>query len=102
MRDNNDQPLAGAVVTLIPDGRYASWWDLYRYATVSDTGEFRFTGLRPGKYKVHAWEYLEPGAHQDPVFMRPFDAAGLSITVQPSGVETVQLGVIPASATQGR
>ena len=89
-------------MTLVPDSRYAGWWDLYRYLTASDSGQFTLPGIRPGTYKIHAWEQLENGAHQDPVFMRPFDSAGLSVTVQNNGAETVQLGVIPVAAVQGR
>jgi hypothetical protein len=102
VRDNRDQPVPGAIVTLVPDSRYSGWWDLYRYLMVSETGEFKLNSVRPGTYKIHAWEQLENGAHQDAVFMRNFDSAGLSVTVPAGGTETVQLGVVPASATQGR
>ena len=102
VRDGRDQPVPGAIVTLVPDSRYAGWWDLYRYVTASDSGQFTLPGIRPGTYKIHAWEQLENGAHQDPVFMRPFDSSGLSVTVPNNGAETVQLGVIPVAAIHGR
>jgi protocatechuate 3,4-dioxygenase beta subunit len=102
VRDNRDQPVPNAVVTLIPESRYTGWWDLYRYLRASESGEFKLTSIRPGTYKLYAWEQLENGAHQDSVFMRSFDTAGLAVTIQAGGAETVQLGVIPGSATQGR
>jgi hypothetical protein len=98
VRGGSDQPVPGAVVTLVPDSRYSGWRELYRYATAGDNGEFRFAGLRPGTYKIHAWEQLDNGQHMDLDFMRRFDNAGLAVTVKPGANENVQPGLIPASA----
>jgi hypothetical protein len=95
VRNGNDQPAPGSIVTLIPEQRYAHRSDFYRYLVADDKGEFRVSDLRPGVYKIHAWETLERGAHQDAEFMRPFDSAGLTLTLQPAARESVQLGWIP-------
>ena len=96
VRDGDDKPLPRAVVTLAPESGNAI--DAYRYISANDAGEFHISGLRPGNYRIHAWEQLERGAHQDPEFMRPFGPAGLTLRLQVGSRESVQLGAIPAAA----
>jgi hypothetical protein len=96
VRRGNDQPAPGAIVTLVPEARFAHRPDFSRYLVADEKGEFRTADLRPGVYKIHAWESLERGAHQDPDFMLPFDALGLTLSLQPNARESVQLGLVPA------
>ena len=35
---------------------------LYKPAEAGEGGRFRFLGIAPGKYRLFAWEELEPGA----------------------------------------
>ena len=99
---SSDQPAPGVTVTLVPDSSRVNRWDLYRTTTAGDDGSFTFSGLPPGTYKLHAWEDIETGAHQDPMFMRPFDGAGQDVSVREKASETAKLKLIPASQTQGR
>ena len=96
VRDGADKPLPRAVVTLAPESGSAS--DGYRYVVAGESGEFQIGGLRPGAYRIHAWEQLERGAHQDPEFMRPFGPAGMGLRLEVGARESVQLGAIPAAA----
>ncbi len=91
-----DQAAAGSTVTLIPEEghRSVSWF--YRTANADQNGHFLLKGVRPGKYKIYAWEDLEPGAYQDPDYVKPHESAGEKVEVKESGHETIQLKAIPA------
>ncbi len=86
----------GATVTLIPDAdhRAISW--LYKTANTDQNGRFTMKGMRPGEYKVYAWEDIEPGAWQDPDFVKPHESAGEAVSVKESSHATVQLKLVPA------
>ena len=50
--------------------------------TVSDaSGRFEFQNVPPGNYRLFGWERVEPGAWQDPDFMRPFENRGVPVHV---------------------
>lgn len=89
----------GAMVTLIPDEsrRSASW--LYKVATTDQNGHFSIKGIPPGDYKIYSWEEMEPGAYQDPEFVKPHESKGKSVSVKESGHETIQLTAVPAEST---
>jgi hypothetical protein len=93
---------AGAMVTLIPDAPHRSISWLYRLANTDQNGHFTIKGVRPGEYKIYAWEDLEPGAQQDPDFVKRHESAGEAVSVKESSHETVQLKIVPAenNATQ--
>ncbi len=86
----------GAMVTLIPEEsrRSVSW--LYKTASTDQNGHFTMKGVRPGKYKIYAWEEIEMGAYQDPDYVKPHESAGQDVTVDDKGHETVQLTAIAA------
>ena len=56
---------------------------------------FTIHGVRPGEYKIYAWEIVEPGAYQDPDFIKPYESAGEAVSIKESARETVQLKLIP-------
>jgi hypothetical protein len=90
-----DKPAAGAVVAFIPESGRESW---YRSATADHDGSFRLKGVPPGTYKVLAWEDIEPGAHRDPEFVKPFEAQSQSVTLQENGRTKLNLKAIPAES----
>ena len=88
--DKENKPVAGAVVALIPkDGAPASG------RSADENGIVSFTGLKPGEYKLIAWEDVEPGAYMDPDFVKPFDSKAKRVKLDPNGHEAVQLKAIP-------
>jgi hypothetical protein len=90
--DKDGNPLSESIATLIPvDGK---WPDK---KTVGDNGAFRFTSLRPGKYKLFAWEEVDYDVWQDPAFWKKYESYAAEITVGPSETQNTQLRVIPAS-----
>jgi len=69
---------------------------LYETASTDQNGHFAIKGVRPGEYKIYAWEEVEYGAYQDPDFVKPHESAGVDISAKAGGHDTIQLAVIPA------
>jgi hypothetical protein len=63
---------------------------------VDDNGNFQFTGVRPGKYKLFAWEEVDNDLWQDPEFRKKYENRANEITVGPSETQNTQLRVIAA------
>ena len=42
-------------------------------------GQFRFQSVRPGKYRLYAWEELEPGSDLDPQIAASFQAYSVAV-----------------------
>ena len=92
VEDSRRMPVTATVV-LIPAvaPRISSRYN----ATVADSaGRFRFAGIIPGDYLLFAWDVVEPGAWQNPDFMRPFESRGRPVRVVGAGKEDVQITVI--------
>lgn len=100
---STQQPAAQAMVVLVPQGKerieQAAY---YHQANSSQDGRFTFRNLPPGQYKVFAWEDVESGAWMDPDFIKPVANKGVSVTVDESGQETVEVKLIPADAAPER
>jgi len=87
--DKDNKPVAGATVALIPkDGSPITG------RSADENGIISFKGLKPGEYQLIAWEDVEPGAYQDPDFVKPFESRSKIVKVDSSGHEAVQLKVI--------
>ena len=94
--DEKDKPAAGAQVVLIPESRRRTRTLLYQSAVTDQNGRFVLRGVPPGEYKLFAWEDVEPGAYQDPEFLKPYEARGETCKIQPGSSQTVPLKLIPA------
>jgi hypothetical protein len=91
--DKDGKPGWHAVVALVPkDGGPTV------VRTADENGILSFAGLKPGDYRLLAWEDVEPGAPYDPDFLKPFEAQAKSVKLDSSGHEAVQLKAIAASA----
>jgi protocatechuate 3,4-dioxygenase beta subunit len=90
--DKDGNPLPDSIATLIPiDG---TWPDK---ETADDSGAFQFKRLRPGKYKLFAWEQVDNDVWQDPAFWKKYESYAAEITVGPSETQSIQLRVIPTA-----
>lgn len=90
--DADGKPLPGSTVTLIPaDGKVRP-----TKQSVDDAGSFRFTGVRPGKYKLFAWEEVNDDLWPDPDFRKKYESSATEITVGPSETQNVRLHLIAA------
>jgi protocatechuate 3,4-dioxygenase beta subunit len=80
-----------AVVALIPqDG------GLTVVQTADENGMLSFKGLKPGDYRLLAWDDVEAGAPYDPDFLKPFEALSKSVKLEAAGHEAVSLKAITA------
>ena len=93
----DQQPADSATVTLIPDPPSPDRPGLYQQTDVDQNGKFTFHNLTPGKYRVYAWEDLEPGIQQDPEFMKPLESLGANVAVGENGKEQVTVTRISAA-----
>ncbi|MGA2592571.1 MAG: carboxypeptidase regulatory-like domain-containing protein [Bryobacteraceae bacterium] len=62
-----------ASVLLAPSGKYEHVLNFYAVAAADDSGHFEFKGVTPGRYKLYAFEEMEPAAYDDPGFLKPFE-----------------------------
>ena len=94
VRDDDGKAFPISSVTLIPaDGRSRPLKQ-----SVDDDGTFKLTGVRPGKYKVFAWEEVDDDLWQDPDFRKNYEKHASEVTVGPSETQNVQVRVIPIEA----
>lgn len=92
-------PVPGALVVMIPESRRFS---RYKEMTTDQHGAFSFKGVTPGDYKILAWEDVDPGAYQDPEFIKPFLGGAESASLRESDHKAVSLKVIPIEKSGGR
>jgi hypothetical protein len=83
----------GATVALVPPAERRDNLNLYASAITDANGHFELRAA-PGEYKLFAWDYLSPGAFQNPAILASVEDRGRSITVQPSAGHTVNLDLI--------
>jgi hypothetical protein len=94
--DSAGKPVEAALVSFLAKDET---WPAPRTGSTSRTGGFIMTGLRPGAYEVLAFENVDLAAAQSPEYVKQFADHAKSITVQDGSHQSVQLTVIPASAT---
>ncbi len=80
-------------IVLIPAGA----GDEVRQATLDQTGAFSFGDLRPGTYKLYAFEGAPDGVWEDPGFMKEFSAAGVEIHLDEGEAKNADVPLIPKS-----
>ena len=71
---------------------------MYRMASTQKDGAFVFKGVRPGSYRLFAFEEVEPFAWLDPDFLKPVETLGEFISISEGEKITKQLTPIPPEA----
>jgi hypothetical protein len=71
---------------------------MYRSTKTGEQGTFLFRGVRPGAYKLFAFEDIEAFAWLDPDFLRPVESLGEPISVAGGEQATRQLTPVPPDA----
>ena len=94
--DKAGKPVPGAIVALIPKDGPAS---AIQSRFGDENGAVTFKGLKPGEYRLIAWEDIPSGALQDPEFVKPFEGRGEAVKLDPGAKQAVQVKVIPAEET---
>src|SRR5688500_1226388 len=88
--DREGKPFPGAAVTLIPLDRK---FPPLKQST-DDGGNFKVTGLRPGKYKLLAWEEVDDAVWQDAELRQRYESRSKDLTVRPGETHNTQLRLI--------
>jgi Carboxypeptidase regulatory-like domain len=88
---DQQQPAAGALVTLVPDPVVPDQTLLNRTSTADQNGQFTLKNLAPGKYRLYAWEDVENGAPYDPEFLKPIENLGTKIIMEENGHQQVSV-----------
>jgi protocatechuate 3,4-dioxygenase beta subunit len=94
--DSAGNPVASAVVTLLSTDRRTG---NFPSAVTGRDGSFTTSGVPPGTYQVFAWEAIDYQSAQSPDYTKQFASRAQTVAVQPGSHQTVQLTLIPASAT---
>jgi hypothetical protein len=98
VQNEKSEPAVGATVALVPEASHRSLGYLYKVASADQNGHFALTGIKPGKYKLFAWEEIEPLAYRDADFLKPYESAGEAVSVGEKGRQVVQLKSIPGES----
>jgi len=96
--NGDDKPDAGVTVVLVPEQRLNGLGDRFRTVTTDQNGRYQVQGLRPGSYRIYAFERIEPGAYEDEEWLKAFADQAHSLRLSESAQETLDLKSIPAAA----
>jgi len=93
--NSDGTPLTTATVVVAP-ANSRDWQDSSRIKTgsVDTSGAYSVGGLPPGDYLAYAFEDLEPGASEDPEYLKAFETRASKVTIQAGGNETLKLTAI--------
>ena len=75
------EKLAAASV-IAPSGRYEQVLSFYAFANADDAGHFEIKGITPGRYKLFAFEELDPSSFGDPGFLKPYQASSEAFEIR--------------------
>lgn len=94
----NGQPARATVVLApaTPELRRAPL--LFRVASTGENGTFTLKGVRPGAYKIFAFEEVEPFSWLDADLLKSVESLGEAVSVAAGEQVTRQLAVIPSEA----
>jgi hypothetical protein len=95
--DERGTPASSVQAVLVPDETRRGRSDAYFAATTDGNGQYAFTNVPPGRYKLFGWEDIPPGAYQYPDFIRRYEDRGQSVTVNANGAITADTRLIIAN-----
>jgi len=98
--NDKNEPSANAVVVAVPEAKYRTQGNRYQRVTTDQAGRFSMRGLRPGEYKLFAWEVMEEDEFFDPEYLKSYEDRGTAIHLEKNGHQSTSLKVIPAPADQ--
>lgn len=101
VHNKDGDALPGVQVTLWVPGSVPTG-DIDPAQTISTDakGTFRFANLRPGEYRLAAWEKIEPGLSSAPDFRARFENRATKLSLEEDARETVRPVLFPADAIE--
>jgi hypothetical protein len=94
--DGKGEP--GITVVVAPETKLAGVADAIRTGTTDQNGKYQIQGLRPGSYRVYAFEHIEPGAYEDEDWLKGFADQSQSLRLSDGGQQSLDLKPIPSGA----
>jgi len=94
--DAQNQPSVGAVITVFAENPAQRLYrtDMYKISSTDTNGRFTLTNLRPGDYRLFAWENVERGTWIDSTFLRIHEDKGVTVRIEEGKAATVATKVI--------
>jgi hypothetical protein len=95
VRDSQDRPTTSSTVVVIPEAVVQGQLTFTRVDQTDQKGNFAFSGLPPGEYRVFAWEKVDPGAYENSEFLKPYLTQGTRIALKSASSLNLSLRLIP-------
>jgi hypothetical protein len=92
--DADNLPAVGVWVVLVPDQAHRDQSRFYKATATDQNGNFDLRGIAPGNYKLFSWDEVEPGAWEDPDFLKPFESKGVSLSFKEGDQKSESLATI--------
>jgi protocatechuate 3,4-dioxygenase beta subunit len=92
----DDHPAPNATVVAVPEEKYRKLPYRFGIGSTDQRGRFTIRGLAPGSYTLYAWQGLEDGVWRDADFLKSQEANGMSVKVEESSDQKVELKLSPA------
>jgi hypothetical protein len=93
--NQNDGPVADAVVVAVPELHLRGRPERYRKTVTDQSGRFTLRGLPPGDYTLIAWESMDGEAYYNPEFLKTYEGQGKALHLDEGRRVSVQLKTIP-------
>jgi hypothetical protein len=94
--NSQNQPVAGAMVILVPEEKLRVRADRYRRVTTDTEGKFRASSQPPGRYTAYAFDDVSFDAVYNPEFLQRYAGRGTEVVVVENLDRTDNLRLIPA------
>ncbi|PYX99208.1 MAG: hypothetical protein DMG64_16050 [Acidobacteria bacterium] len=94
----NDKPDPGMTVVLAPEQRLNGLSNRFLAVTTDQNGRYQAQGLRPGSYRIYAFEHIEPGNYDNEEWLKGFAEQARTVKISESSQETLDLKSIPGGA----
>jgi Carboxypeptidase regulatory-like domain len=95
--DDKDEPVAGASVVAVPTRKFRNLNYWYVDGVTDRSGRFVLPRLKPGDYRVVAFEDAEYRDSLDSNLLEKSENSSVRAQAQPGGTATIRVRVIPAA-----
>jgi hypothetical protein len=92
VKDAKGRTATGGVVVLAPKNRKRN--DLFSNSALDQNGTYSIRNIRPGRYKIFAFDDAESGSYEDAEWLKSYEEKGESIELKESENATKDLKLI--------
>ena len=98
--DNDNLPVTGVWVVLVPDEAHRDQSRLYKRVATDQYGHYLLRGIPPGDYKIFCWDEAEDGAWEDPDFLKTYEDRGQKVSLAEADAKTVDVVAIRTKSSE--